>query len=93
MAFAVLFGFFQNLFFGVFFFFPELNWLLISEHKSQRDLAEVSATVLTYKPLLRLRTFLRNDVWENCAHLAPGVTPWARCDAALTIACPTSCVN
>lgn len=49
----MIFRFFPNLL-----FFPELNWLLISEHKSQRDVAQVSATVLTYKPFLRLRTFL-----------------------------------
>lgn len=54
MAFAALFGFFQNL---LFFFSPDLNWLLILEHKSQRDLAQVSAPVLTYKPLLCLKTF------------------------------------
>lgn len=55
------------------FFFPELNWLLISEHKSQRDLAQVSATVLTYKPLLRLRTFLTGMTYGKTMPASPRV--------------------
>lgn len=43
MPLAVLFGFIENLLVFLFFFFPELNWLFISAHKSQRVLALVSA--------------------------------------------------
>lgn len=42
MQLAVLFGFIENLLVFLF-FFPELNWLFISAHKSQRVLALVSA--------------------------------------------------
>lgn len=60
-------------FFFFFLFFPELNWLLISEHKSQRDLAGVSATVFTYKALLRLRTFLTGMTYGKTVPTSPRV--------------------